>query len=252
MQAKNILVAKNYTITDHTKWYADRSSEAGLAENYTAMEQLCVASAHKYVKNLDEVIVFRGEADNIRDVFKKNFYEIHELWRAGNNILYVDLDVMFINHADYFNQFDQFSMFNLTDPVSTTDEHYGVNFSNYFNCGIRYYPANMDQAVWDLGIQMVENWNPDRWDSEQIIYNAMMFSQKQFDIHQVYQPKLAFQMLHADINHPGNRNFNQIKASQASAVHLHGSRSSSGRLQTMELLSKGALIDTPDNQVLYL
>ena len=85
----NILVCKNYTITDHTKWYNDRTNETGLVENYTAMEELCVASAKKYVKDLDEVKVFRGEADNIRDVFKINFYEIYDLWQQGNNILYV-------------------------------------------------------------------------------------------------------------------------------------------------------------------
>ena len=61
----NILVCKNYTINDHTKWYNDRTNEQNLENNYTGMEKLCVASAEEYIQNLDEVKVFSGEADNI-------------------------------------------------------------------------------------------------------------------------------------------------------------------------------------------
>jgi len=247
----NILVCKNYTITDHTKWYADRSSETGLEENYTAMEELCVASAKKYVTDLDEVVVFRGQADNIRDVFKTNFYEIYELWKQGHNILYVDLDVIFISAAEYFGKFNKLSMFNLTDPTSTTDAHYNIELPHFFNCGIRYYPHNMDQSVWDKGISMVENWNPNRWDCEQVIYNAMMFDQK-LEINEVYRPHLAFQLLSGNIEDESNTNFNQIHISEAKAIHLHGSRSSSARLQAMEKLARLELPAKPLAEFLYL
>lgn len=228
----NILVCKNYTITDHSKWYNDRSDESNLENNYTAMEELCVASAKQYIKDLDEVKVFRGNADNIRDVFKINFYEIYELWKEGHNILYADLDVLFMKKVQYFDQFDKFSMFNLTDPTSTKDEFYNVEFEHFFNCGIRYYPKDMNQSVWDLGIEMVENWNPDRWDSEQVIYNAMMFAQD-IKLGDVLKPWLAYQMLtgsERDYTH------NKINLTDARAIHLHGSRSSAERLQGMQRL----------------
>ena len=229
----NILVCKNYTVSDHTKWYGDRTNESNLENNYTAMEHLCVASANQYIKDLDEVKVFRGNADNIRDVFKINFYDIYELWKEGHNILYADLDVLFVKDVQYFDQFNKFAMFNLTDPTSTTDSHYNVKFNHFFNCGIRYYPKDMDQSVWDLGIEMVENWNPDRWDSEQIIYNAMMFSQdiKTTDI---LKPWLAYQMLTGNLE--SDTNHNKINLSDAKAIHLHGSRGSFNRLQTMQKL----------------
>lgn len=241
MLVKNILVLKNYTIKDHTKWYNDRSNESDLAENYTAMEQICTQSAQKYVKDLNEIKVFRGEADNIRDVFKKNFYEIYHLWQQGHNILYCDLDVVFTNDAEYFDQTKYFSMFNYTDPVSTTDDFYDVKFDHYFNCGIRYYPSDMDQAVWDLGIGMVENWNPDRWDAEQIIYNAMMWYQTT-DIEAFYDPTKAYQMLF-DPSAPNgtqmNDQFNGVELNEASAIHVHGSRGSANRSKLMQAMLDG-------------
>lgn len=236
----NILVCKNYTVSDHTKWYNDRTNETDLEKSYSAMEELCVASAKQYIKDLDEVKVFRGNADNIRDVFKINFYEIYELWKEGHNILYTDLDVLFVKDVQYFDQFDKFSMFGLSDPTSTVCDHYNIQLAHFFNCGIRYYPKDMDQCIWDKGIEMIENWNPDRWDSEQVIYNAMMFDQD-IKLSDVLKPWLAYQMLTGNLE--SDNNHNKINLSDARAVHLHGSRSSEyleifgfDRLQTMQKL----------------
>ena len=41
--SKNFLVFKNYNITDHTKWYNDRTSEIDLVDNYKAMEKIATA-----------------------------------------------------------------------------------------------------------------------------------------------------------------------------------------------------------------
>jgi|13_taG_2_1085334.scaffolds.fasta_scaffold00006_104 hypothetical protein len=255
----NILVAKNYKISDHSKWWDDKSDKVDQLENdYARMEEILTESARKHIKDLDEVKVFRGEADNIRDVFKTNFYEIYDLWKQGHNILYADLDVLFIKGVDYFWDTKYFKMFNFTQPVSTTDEHYDIKFEKYFNCGLRYYPKDMSQDVWDLGISMVENWNPDRWDSEQIIYNAMLWSQDiKFEDH--YDPRLAYQFLFFDESDhvrlsdcmSMNKQFNQIDLSYAGAVHVHGSRESDSRLRLMEMLSKGEFVYQQD-EVLYL
>lgn len=235
----NLLVGKNYKIQDHSKWYSDRSAEAShLVEDYSAMENILTTTAKKHVADLDDVIIHKGEADNIRDVFKIHFKEIHELWKEGHNILYCDLDAMFLKPVEYFGKFNEFRMFNLTDPTSTHDTHYDIKFDNFFNCGIRYYPQDMSDEVWDLGLQMLENWNPDRWDCEQVIYNAMMFSQP-ITAQEVYDPRLSFQMLFEDPNDKRNTQFNRIHISDACAVHLHGSRNSRSRLDTMSVLVNG-------------
>jgi len=236
---KNYLVAKNYTINDHTKWYDDRSNEVSLVENYTKMENVLVETAKQHLVDLDDVIVHRGEAPHIREVFKIHFKEIYDLWKSEPcNILYCDLDVVFLQKAVFFDQYDFFAMFNFTDPTRTVDEHYGLTFDRFFNCGIRYYPHDMKQEVWDLGFEMLENWNPDRWDSEQVIYNNMLWSQ---DIapQLFYRPDLAFQMLFEQPLHQNNTTFNRISIRDAAVVHVHGSRGSGNRLEIMKQLTEG-------------
>lgn len=245
----NILVAKNYNITDHSKWYDDKTHQAtSIRRTYSGMQEILERTAEKYVADLDAITVHEGEASDIREVFKTHFVEIYDLWKQGHNILYCDLDVMFLQPVKYFGQHDRFAMFNLTDPRKTTDSHYDVRFDWFFNCGIRYYPKDMQQSVWDLGLEMLDNWNPERWDCEQIIYNAMMFAQSP-DPKQFYDPTKAFQILADSPLSKANSQFNQIQLSQACAVHLHGSRNSENRLETMKALESGAF---KSNDVLIL
>lgn len=231
MKNKNILVAKNYTVTDHSKWYNNRNSEKNLAENYQHMEQLMVSSASRFVKDLDDVVIHRGTADNIREVFKDHFYVIYDLWKTGVNILYVDLDVLFVKSFEVFGKFEYFSMFNYTSPKKTIDSHYNIKFDNYFNCGVRYYPSTMSHECWHKGLELMASWNPNRWDSEQIIYNHMMWSQN-VSISDVHRPELAYQYINNTI--PANNRFNDISINDACAIHFHGTRDSESRLQTMK------------------
>lgn len=230
MSTKNILVAKNYEVVDHSMWYKNRSSERHLSENYAEMQSLMTDSARQFVANLDDVVIHTGTADNIRSVFRIHFHEIYQLWQTGVNILYVDLDVLFVKPFEVFGTLDYFAMFNYTTPRKTVDRHYDVKLDHYFNCGIRYYPATMSQQCWDTGIAMVEQWNWGRWDTEQVIYNHMMWSQGvTFD--QVFKPWLAYQF----VNHyeSYNNNFNSIPLAQACAIHFHGTRGSGNRLEKM-------------------
>jgi len=233
---RNILVSKNYQVQDHSKWYGNRTHEKDIATNYNAMEQIMTDSARAYLQDLDHVVIHRGEAATIRDVFRIHFREIHSLWQSEPcNILYCDLDVVFIKPTEIFNQFQHFSMFNLTNPSRTLDKHYGVTFNHYYNCGVRYYPHNMTKQVWDVGLQMLQNWNPDRWDAEQVIYNQMMWSQG-LPHAEFYRPELAYQLLNADLASNQNTSFNRMSVSDARVVHVHGSRGSSNRLESMAKL----------------
>lgn len=236
---KNYLVAKNYTITDHTKWYEDRSHEQNLVANYAAMEKILCDTARQHLVSLDDIVVHRGQATHIRDVFRIHFKEIYDLWSSEPcNILYCDLDVVFLQQARFFDQYDFFAMFNFTDPPRTVDNHYGLMFERFFNCGIRYYPHTMKQETWDIGFEMLDNWNPDRWDSEQVIYNQMLWSQNVAP-QRFYRPDLSFQMLNNKPLHQHNTDFNRIDIRQAALVHVHGSRGSGDRLEIMKQLVNG-------------
>lgn len=229
----NILVLKNYTIKDHTKWYNDRSNEVNLKENYNQMEKVCTSSAKQCLQNLDDIIVTRGQEENIRDVFRSHFKEIYDIWREGHNILYTDLDVIFRKPVNIFGEFEHFAMFNYTDPRQTKCNHYNVELPHFFNCGIRYYPKDMSKEIWDLGFQLLDNWNPDRWDTEQVIYNLMMWNQA-ISLNDIYKPELAYQFLTGDINR--NNQFNCIQLQDASIIHVHGSRGSTDRVALMKQL----------------
>jgi hypothetical protein len=237
---ENILVGKLYEIQDHTKWYDDRSAEIGLVDNYHTMAELMVASANNHLVGVDQAQIHRGTAADIREVFYTHFYEIYNLWKNGGvNILYCDLDVVFLKDIEFFNTTDVFSMYNFTDPTTVYDEHYDVNLEHYFNCGVRYYPANMDESVWQRGIKMVENWNSEVWDAEQVIYNVMMWEQgvKLLD---VYQPQASWQMLHPLPLSMTNTKFNGgVRVNQAQVAHVHGSRGSESRLTAMRDLAAG-------------
>ena len=238
--AQNLLVGKFYHITDHTQWYTDRTNENNLVGNYEGMAEILESTARKHLVDLDDVLIHRDSADHIRTVFQDHFHKLYDLWKQGGvNILYCDLDVVFLNQARVFGEFDQFSMFNFGDPPSTRDDHYGLEFPYYFNCGVRYYPATMDDAVWQHGFQLLENWNPDRWDCEQIIYNAMLWTQP-VSIIDIYRPRLNWQMLHPSPLSQFNTGFNGgVRISDASIVHVHGSRGSGDRLSIMSNLAVG-------------
>lgn len=231
---KNYLVVKNYSIVDQTKWYNDRTFETDLTNNYKEMEDILLKSAKFHLADLHDIIVHRGQASNIRDVFRIHFKEIYDIWSESScNILYCDLDVIFVAKTHIFNQYNFFAMFNFTDPPSTKDDHYNLTFEHFFNCGIRYYPHNMRQDIWDLGFEMLNNWNPDRWDSEQVIYNNMLWSQD-ITLKETHRPNLAFQMLNSNPLDQFNVDFNKIEANEASVFHLHGSRGSAERLKIMK------------------
>lgn len=229
----NILVSKNYTVQDHSHWHNDRSTETDLSQNYAAMQTLMLNSAKKYLQNCDHSHVYTGTAPNIRQVFVENFKEIYQLWQQGHNILYVDLDVVFTNTYDVFGSTDLFTMFNYTQPQHTYCSHYDINLPHFFNCGIRYYPRDMAHSVWELGFKMLDKFDWKRWDSEQVIYNVMQWSQTP-DVNAFLQPRLAYQYISDDVNI--NNAFNKIDLRDAAAVHVHGSRGSANRLNVMTRL----------------
>ena len=68
----NILVYKNYTVNDHSKWYNDRTDEGDIQNSYTQMEELSVASAEAYVQDLDEIKVSLENIYDDRETIRNN------------------------------------------------------------------------------------------------------------------------------------------------------------------------------------
>jgi hypothetical protein len=91
----------------------------------------------------------------------------------------------------------------------------------------------MSHTVWQQGLAMLDNFDWNRWDSEQVIYNVMQWNQTP-DVNAFLQPRLAYQYISDDIN--TNNAFNKIDLEDAAAVHVHGSRGSGNRLNVMTRL----------------
>ena len=224
----NIIVSKFYTVKDHTKWYGDRTHEVDLEKNYLAMIEVMKDSAKQYVEDLDDIIIHTGTVSDIRTAFEHHYWQVRQLWKEGHNILYVDADVLFTKPLKIFGVFDEFKMFNYTDPRSLNQHPYV--FEHYYNCGVRYFPSDLSEDIWAIGDAGFTNMDRTYWDSEQRIYNDMLWSQNSDENH--FHPELAYQAVSGI---PANDNvFNTISMDSAKIVHVHGSRGSGNRLNTMK------------------
>ena len=204
---KNILVAKFYKLTEAFFCFDDMAKVNSHYE--TALDNF-LASAKKYLYDIDKIVIHRHTVKNDQEMFLHHAELLKDLYHSGDyNILYCDLDIVFVKPTRIFGEFDYFSM-----------------VGN--NCGVRYYPAGgMTDELWQIQQEWVSNWQTEfasqkerihNWQYEQDMYMAMHQTVLQehkfvnaFDsiIHQVYNPPAeGFTMVHC---HGTSQQFNGIK-----------------------------------------
>jgi len=164
---KNFLVFKHYTLTD-IPYYSQLKHIESEINLYYRLEELAVKSAETYLADVDEIIVHRFNVSNDQKMFKHHMQELYKLHLSEPcNILYCDLDVLFVRPVEIFGKFNQFLLLDSG------------------NCGIRYYPSTINKRVWKTMFKGLEKWKLKRmdykWDYEQDLYIKMMYSQKQID-----------------------------------------------------------------------
>jgi hypothetical protein len=180
---KNYVVWTNCQVneSEHRFGISPCSDSASRAA-YDTMFQISRGSARKFLAGDWEEVVFTDPVETRVHMFQQNWQRIWDLWHQEPcNILYLDSDAMFIKSTDMFGHFDQYRLFNWTDPKSN------AQFPNYYNAGVRYYPSTMSAEVWNIGQDMAQNWNLNIWDQEQLIFNAMFWSQ---DVQDPHHPEL--------------------------------------------------------------
>lgn len=218
---KNYVVWHNCKINDtQHRFGIEPSASDDITAAYDRMWQISHASAEKFLGGDWEPLVFREPAETRVAMFQESWYRIWDLWHAEPcNILYLDSDAMFIQPTDLFGRFQEFRMFNWSDPKNTE------LFENNYNAGVRYYPASMGSEVWSLGSDLARNWDLDIWDQEQRIFNAMFWSQNVPDAH---HPELNWQGMHLKTAHPDiqrwHEQWNQCTIDKVHILHVHGSR----------------------------
>jgi hypothetical protein len=100
MQIKNYLILKNYYISDSFFLFQKGNRLEEKREEYNRMEEILKESAQRYLKNLDEIIVDRFTVSNDQEMFKHHMFKIMERYNSEPcNILYCDLDVVFIKEG---------------------------------------------------------------------------------------------------------------------------------------------------------
>ena len=196
---------------------------------FTEYNKLLDLSSLSAKNNIDEEnyerIILSGNVNHIQDVFRNNLKSLYKLWKNNYpcNILYTGPDVIFFKNCKFTDKFDKFMMFNYTDPKS------GYGFNDYFNADVKFYPYSMDEKLWDIALDMEQNWPSYEdnqvygysWNYEQIIWNKMLWDQN-ISIDYALKPEYAYQFVSENINESDN--FNNFNIKDAKIVHFCGTR----------------------------
>lgn len=161
MKVKNYLVLKNYMITERFFLYYDMPL---VESRYKRMEEILVESAQLYLQDCDEIIVDRHTVSNDQEMFKHHMQVLMDRYHSEPcNILYCDLDMVFVKPYTIFGEFSTFAMLS-------------------GNCGVRYYPhGGVSEEIWNIQKQRSLDWDTSindqhefAWHHEQDIYNEMI------------------------------------------------------------------------------
>lgn len=224
-------------------WFEDRSNEGDLYDWYMKMHDISLKSFEKHLQGDWEFIFFNKEVENIQEVFKDHFFEIYDIWKQGDtNILYCGPDNIMMKPTEFFGKYNDFRMFNYTDPKSSVEpNHYDIQHKHFFNADVRYYPSAMSQDIWDMGLEMAENWDFNSWNTEQFILNKMLWDQEGRTLENTLDPTVAYQGHQLFIEEWEQRKaysneWNTCDIKDAQIIHLHGSRNAPRKYALMKQL----------------
>lgn len=231
---KNYVVWTNCQVneTEH-RFGIEPCADTASRSAYDQMFHISLASAKKFLQGEWTPVVFTDTADSRVSMFKDNWKRIWDIWHQEScNILYLDSDTMFIKPTEIFGRFQEFRLFNWTDPKSNDQ------FKDYFNAGVRYYSSDMSQDIWRIGKDMAQHWNLDIWDQEQLIFNQM-FWQQSIPEHDRRHPELNWQGMWMTIPdpriQPAQEQWNELALKDAHIIHVHGTR---GAVKTAALMEQ--------------
>jgi hypothetical protein len=239
---KNYLVKSLFCVGDPNWHVVDRTHESGMYDYYLAMHDLSTKSFQKHLTGEWESVFVQGRVDHINQAFEKTFWAIHDLWHQEPcNILYTDPDTLAIRDIDIWNKYQRFMMFNYTDPRSlNTPNSYGLNFPNFFNAGVRYFPSTMSEETWQIGVDIAKSWDYNTYDTEQIILNQMLWSQN-ITLEQALHPE--FNWLAMNLRNLDSRmialhtEWNQYQLDQVKIMHFASSRGVEATKNFMQAIS---------------
>ena len=227
---KNYLIKGLHRIGD-THWWPgrDRADEGDLYPFYEKMARLSESSFFHNLLGDWELIRLESTALDVNHVFRQQFRAIWDIWSSEPcNIYYCGSDVQVLKPVEVFGQYKNFLLFNYTDPKSL-DEH-----EHFLNADIRYYPAEMDRAMFEQALTDVAQ--ATEWNNDQKLYNRMVWSQGLTPA-EVINPLMAYQgpwLPGPEAAKQFTDTWNGCRLEDASIVHWHGSRHADAKLQLMQ------------------
>lgn len=237
---KNILVKSLFEIEDPNWQIKDRSNESDLYNKYVEMHRISLESFKKHLKGEWEFKFIGGRVSNVNEAFRRTFFGIYDLWLAGDtNIFYTDPDTIAIAPHNPWNISNNFMMFNFTDPRSfDSPNKYNRKFENFFNAGVRLFPAAMSQKTWEIGLTMAEDWDNDSYDTEQIILNSMFWDQG-VQLQDVLRPQWSYQAQWLPDQVPlwFQNQWNGLDVNSSFIIHTHSSRDIDVKLNLMKQIA---------------
>lgn len=237
---KNYLVKAIYEIESADWTIADRSSETDLDANYRAMHDLSVESFRQHLGGEWELRVIEDRVETIHHAFEKTFWYIHDLWHSEPcNILYTDADTLAIAPVDMWADFNQYMMFNSSDPkIFAKFNRWRKKFLDFFDTAVQYFPATMTQETWDTGLAIAEEWDHNNYHTKKIVANSMLWEQG-IPMKDAKHAELLYQakwMPHLPVKM--HDSWNTSEFDQAKIVHVHARKNSAERLEFMKTLIK--------------
>lgn len=202
----------------HREHGLEAPSAPGVREAYDQMWQLQQQSAHKYLQGSWTTVVITDPAESRNHMFQRTYQAIRDLWHAEPcNILFMDSDCVFQKPTEIFGEFTDFRLFNRT----TAPPH--ARFLDYYNCAVRYYPAQMKPTTWSIGDLWLREWNYSIYDHEQEMYNGMFWHQHPDNPH---RPELNYQAPECRTREQAQAwsTWNGCSFDSAHIVHYHGTR----------------------------
>jgi len=242
---------KNYVVCAHrriksTKWvWKDTKDEGDIYSIYQQMCEQSLASARAFLEGDWEYILWDQEIDHINQAMPLNNQLTYDLWhKEPCNILWVGPDVQFVKPTKIFGEFDDFRLFNWTDPKSWYEPNqYNKTFDNLFNNDLNYHPHTMDPKLWEIEREMHHQWRNsegmDSYNNQQIIHNTMFWSQG-LAWEDAHRPELFYQAqwLPSWTTVEVQDEWNGCKYEDAHVVHWHSSRHAPTKLECMRQVNE--------------
>lgn len=242
---------KNYVVCAHrriksTKWvWKDTKDEGDIYSIYQQMCEQSLASARAFLEGDWEYILWDQEIDHINQAMPLNNQLTYDLWhKEPCNILWVGPDVQFVKPTKIFGEFNDFRLFNWTDPKSWYEPNqYNKTFDNLFNNDLNYHPHTMDPKLWEIEREMHHQWRNsegmDSYNNQQIIHNTMFWSQG-LAWEDAHRPELFYQAqwLPSWTTVETQDEWNGCKYEDAHVIHWHSSRHAPTKLECMRQVNE--------------